>query len=340
MMENFNFFIGIDVSKLHLDYCLLKEGRVLGSFKGENTEEGIGKMLDKIVKSHKIVLAQTVFCMEHTGIYHYHLTTVLHGNNLAVCLENPAQIKSSMGLQRGKNDKIDAKRIALYAYKNKDDIKLWMPKRTEIILLTELLALKERLSDTRQSLATPVKEQKLYWDEKIYGEIAPYTDKVVKELDTQIAGVDKKIAGIINEDAHLKELFGLITSVPGVGKVTAATLIVQTNEFTGFTTARKFACYIGIAPFEYSSGTSVRGRTGVSPKANKKLKTLLQMGTMNFAKIKGKPNVFKEYYQRKVKEGKSKMSVLNALKNKIIHTIFAIVKNKQKFENKFEVLLA
>lgn len=338
-MKNFNFFLGIDVSKLDLDYCLLKEGKILASFKGKNTPEGIQKMLDKIVKEYKAILVDTIFCMEHTGIYCHHLTTVLHQKNLGICLENPTQIKYSMGLQRGKNDKVDAQRIARYAYKNSDNIKLWTPKREEIVLLTELLALKDRLSNTRKALVAPIKEQKQYWDSKMYQEIAAYTHKVLEELDTQISEVEKKIAEIIDKDEHLKELFDLIISVPGVGKVTATNLIVQTNEFTNFTNARKFACYIGIAPFEHSSGTSVRGKTGVSQKANKKLKTLLQLITMNFAKVKGKTNVFKEYYQRKTKEGKSKMSVLNALKNKIIHTIFAIVKNKQKFENKLNISL-
>lgn len=339
-MKKFNFFLGIDISKLHLDYCLLKEGKVLSSFKGANTPEGIQSMLGTLVKTHQVVLGETVFCMEHTGIYAHHLTTVLYQKDLAICLENPTQIKYSMGLQRGKTDKIDAGRIALYAYKNREDIKLWTPKRTEVVLLGELLALKERLSDTRHALANPIKEQKQYWDSKMYQEIAPYTEKVLEELDIQISEVEKKITQIIDRDEHLKELFERITSVPGVGKVSAATLIVQTNEFTNFATARKFACYIGIAPFEYSSGTSIRGKTGVSQKANKKLKTLLQLITMNFAKVNGKDNVFKQYYQRKVKEGKSKMSVLNALKNKIIHTIFALVKNKQKFENKLEISLA
>jgi transposase len=338
-MKTFNFFLGIDVSKLTLDYSLLKDGKVLCSFKGENTPKGIQSMLDKMVKEKKVVLDQTLFCMEHTGIYCYHLTNVLHQNDLAICLENPTQIKYSMGLQRGKNDKVDAQRIARYAYKNRDSIKLWTPNRAEIVLLTELLALKDRLTTTRKALATPIKEQKQYWDSKIYQEIAPFTHKILEELNIQISEIEKKIAQIIDQDEHLKELFDLIISVPGVGKVTATTLLVQTNEFSNFTNARKFACYIGIAPFEYSSGTSVRGKTRVSQKANKKLKTLLQLGTMNFAKIKGTTNVFKEYYQKKVKEGKSKMSVLNALKNKIIHTIFAIVKNKQKFENKLEVSL-
>jgi len=121
--------------------------------------------------------------------------------------------------------------------------------------------------------------------------------------------------------------------VPGIGKKTAIEMIVQTNEFKEFSTAREFACYIGIASFEYSSGKSVRGKTKVSQKANKKVKTLLTMGCMNFAKLKGKANIFREYYQRKVVEGKNKMAVINALRNKLVHTIFALVKKGEKFVN-------
>ena len=114
--------------------------------------------------------------------------------------------------------------------------------------------------------------------------------------------------------------------------------IPQTNEFKEFATAREFTCgrhsaYIGIAPFEYSSGKSVRGKTKVSQKANKKVKTLLTMGCLNFAKLKGKANIFREYYQRKVAEGKNKMAVINALRNKLVHTIFALVKKGEKFVN-------
>ncbi len=121
--------------------------------------------------------------------------------------------------------------------------------------------------------------------------------------------------------------------MPGVGKKTAIEIIVQTNEFKEFATAREFACYIGVAPFEFSSGKSIRGKTKVSQKANKKVKKLLTMVCMNFAKLKGKANVFREYYQRKVAEGKNKMSVINAVRNKIVHTIFALVRKGEKFVN-------
>lgn len=335
-MKTFNFFVGIDVSKETLDFCLVIQGKYFSSFTSKNTPPEITNSIEKLIKEQKIVGQETVFCLEHTGIYSYHLCAVLQELGFSIWLEHPTQIKLSMGLQRGKNDKIDARRIALYAYKNRESVKEWTPKRENIILLTELLAVRDRLSTTLHALAVPIKEQKKYWNDKLYEAVSPYSQTVVEELERQIKAINEKIDEIIGKDEPLKELFGLITSVPGIGRITATELIVQTNEFKDFSTARKLACYIGVAPFEHSSGSSIRGRTKVSQKANKKLKTLLQMVTMNCAKVKGKMDVFKAYYQRKVADGKSKMSVLNALKNKLLHTIFAVVKNKQSFENKWQ----
>lgn len=332
-MKTYVNFIGIDISKEHLDYCLVVDGKTIISLREENTAEGIEKVVNILKISHQVQVENTIFCMEHTGVYQAHLVSFLYEKSWDIWLENPTQIKFSMGLQRGKNDKIDAKRIAIYASKNRQDLKLWTPKRYKITFLSELLALKDRLVRTRSSLVVPIGEQKPFWDSKLSADITPYSEKVIAELDTQITAIEKKIQEEIDNDEQIKNLFETVTSVPGVGKKTAIEIIVQTNEFKEFSSAREFACYIGIAPFEYSSGKSVRGKTKVSQKANKKVKTLLTMGCMNFAKLKGKANIFREYYQRKVAEGKNKMAVINALRNKLVHTIFALVKKGEKFVN-------
>ena len=337
-MKTYVNFIGIDISKEHLDYCLVVDGKTVVSFREENTSEGIEKVVSIFQKDHQVKLENTIFCMEHTGVYQAHLVSFLYEKCWDIWLENPTQIKFSMGLQRGKNDKVDAKRIGIYAFKNRQDLKLWTPKRYKITFLGELLALKDRLVRTRSSLVVPIGEQKPFWDSKLSADITPYSEKVITELNTQItagrhSAIEKKIQEEIDNDEQIKSLFETVTSVPGIGKKTAIEMIVQTNEFKEFATAREFACYIGIAPFEYSSGKSVRGKTKVSQKANKKVKTLLTMGCMNFAKLKGKANIFREYYQRKVAEGKNKMAVINALRNKLVHTIFALVKKGEKFVN-------
>ena len=117
----------------------------------------------------------------------------------------------------------------------------------------------------------------------------------------------------------------LITSVVGIGFVTSVNLMIYTNGFTMIRDARKLACYCGVAPFEYSSGSSIRGRTRGSFMANKKLKCNLHMASLSAVKL---DSALKAYYERKVAEGKSKMSVLNAVNNKLLARVVAVVNNR------------
>ncbi len=123
-------------------------------------------------------------------------------------------------------------------------------------------------------------------------------------------------------------------SVPGVGKILSWNFLVKTNEFKTIKTPRKFACYSGIAPFENSSGTSVFGRSCISLWADKSLKKLLHLEAMSAIRLE---NDLSLYYRRKVEEGKNKMSVLNAIRNKIAHIIFALIKNDDFYQNRLAV---
>ncbi len=118
-------------------------------------------------------------------------------------------------------------------------------------------------------------------------------------------------------------------SVPGVGEILCWNFLVKTNEFKSITDPRKFACYSGVSPFENSSGTSIFGRNRVSVFADKSMKKLLHMGALSAIRLE---NDLAIYYRRKVEEGKNKMAVLNALRNKIIHIIFALIKNQSKHQ--------
>ena len=176
-----------------MDYCLVVDGKTIISLREENTAEGIEKVVRIFQKDHQVKLENTIFCMEHTGVYQAHLVSFLYEKDWDIWLENPTQIKFSMGLQRGKNDKIDAKRIAIYAFKNRQDLKLWTPKRYKITFLGELLALKDRLVRTCSSLVVPIGEQKPCWDSKLSADSTPYSEKVIAELNTQITAIEKKI---------------------------------------------------------------------------------------------------------------------------------------------------
>lgn len=106
-------------------------------------------------------------------------------------------------------------------------------------------------------------------------------------------------------------------------------------NFKDINCAKQFACYSGVAPYQYGSGTSIRGKTRVSHMANKTMKTLLHsmaalVATSCNAEIK-------IYYERKVAEGKNKMLVLNAVRNKLIHRIFACVKQNRLFITNYQI---
>jgi len=154
--------------------------------------------------------------------------------------------------------------------------------------------------------------------------------QLIKAIEIQILKIEADIEKSILGDQELKKQSELIKSVPGVGKVVSWTLIAKTEGFTTISDPRKLACYCGVAPFDYQSGTSIRGRSRVSMFADKNMKTLLHLAAMSAIRLN---NELKMYYQRKVGEGKNKMSVLNAVRNKIIHRVFAVIKNQTIYKN-------
>jgi transposase len=156
--------------------------------------------------------------------------------------------------------------------------------------------------------------------------------RILKDMKLSLKKIELKVKEIINANEDLKQKFNLAKSVPGIGDQSALYILIVTKGFTTFADSRKFACYSGIAPFEYSSGSSVRGRTKVNHMADKKMKSLLQMCALTA--IKYDPQL-KAYYLKKKEEGKNSMLVLNNIKNKIIQRVFCVVKRKTPFVNTF-----
>ena len=147
-------------------------------------------------------------------------------------------------------------------------------------------------------------------------------EKLIKEVDAMIlAQIDKQ------PDLH--RMYDLLRSVPGVGPVLAANLLAITEGFTRFRSPRALACHAGAAPYEFSSGSSIRGRTRVSPKANRGLKTLLHISALGCIT---RPGELRDYWTRKCAQGKPKMSVLNAMRNKIIHRVYAVIERGTPYE--------
>lgn len=329
---SYNYFIGIDVSKKTLDFSLLENGKQLFHSQVSNDIEGIKSIFNKLKNEFGIKISQVLFCLEHTGIYGNTVLNYLHGKRASIWLESAVHIKASGGLQRGKSDKVDAFRIAVYAYKNVGQARLWEPARKELQKLNALLAMRARLVNVRTQLESPLKEQEGYVDKQIQASLKKSNKATIDALKNDIVGLDRQIQEVIDKDPQLKEYFELLTSIEGVGKVIATQVIVATNEFKKFTSPKAFACHAGVAPFPYQSGSSIKGRNRVSHKADKNLKKLLQLAAVRVIQIKGE---LQDYYLRKVAEGKHKMSILNAIRNKIILRIFAVITKNKKYEKNY-----
>jgi transposase len=331
------YFLGIDISKKTFQAALTIDGVNMQESEVENNPQSIKAYFQGLKGKLKFSYDQLIVCMEHTGIYCLPLLDYLTENKIKVCVEPALQIKQSQGMTRGKSDRVDARRIAQYAYKNRQELRFWKPQRLSVQKLKALLVLRERLVKTRVQMETPINETQEYIEESIRKVVIKSCQASIKALAKDIIKVEKEIKLLIEKDSTIKEQFELIESVPGIGKITALNVIVSTGEFQRISEAKKFACYAGIAPFEYSSGTSVRGKTRVSRMANMTLKKLLHLAAMSAIQCNEELKVF---YQRKVAEGKNKMSVINAVRNKLISRIFACIKNKRTYQKDYHYALA
>ncbi|WP_143100818.1 transposase [Spirosoma endophyticum] len=256
---------------------------------------------------------------------------------LLIWLESSLQIKKAGGLQRGITDAIDARRIAEYAFRFRDQMCLWEPPRLVLQKLSALSALRQRLLRVRQQLQQPIQEQQGFVEKSFQKQLTKNCQASLKAINADLESAEKQINGLIQSDDRLRELFGLITSVPGVGDAIATEVLVATNEFKAINDPKKLACHAGVAPFEYRSGSSVRGKTRVSQHARLRLKSLFHLGAMSAIRMKGE---LQAYYQRKVTEGKNKMLVLNAVRNKLIHRVCSVVHRRQKYDKNYTFTLA
>lgn len=315
--------VGADLSKKTID---LLNHLSATPVQIENTIAGFKLML-KWLKQQKINLSELMIVMEHTGLYSYCFENYLHDQGIRFTKVSALQIKRSIGLVRGKTDQIDARRIAAYGYEKRDKLVAQSKTPDNLKHLQMLHSTRDRLVKQRAGLICAIKEYKhagiTEKDLVIQSQI-----QVMKALDKQICKIEEEIEKIICNDAAIQKNYQLLQTIKGVGKQIAMATIIKTNNFTRFMDARKFACFCGTAPFEHTSGTSIRGRTKISHLADKQMKALLDQGAKSAIQY---DKELRSFYLRRIKIGKSKMSTINIVRNKIIYRMFAVIKRQTPF---------
>ena len=331
------YFVGIDVSKSTLDIAVVKAGALIKEEQISNEKGSLKGFLKGLKQSFNLSFDQIVVCMEHTGIYNNRALEVLHNSKIKLCLEPALQIKQSQGMTRGKDDKVDARRIAQYAYKNREELVFWKPQREVFQKLQAMLTLRERLIKAKNQLQVPLQESKNFVEASIVKSTKALSQPIIEGINKKLKELDSKIRAMVQADEQINKQFGYITSVPGVGPIIAMNVIIRTDGFERIKEAKQFACYAGVAPFKHQSGSSIRGRTRVSKLANMTMKTLFSLGATSAIQH---CDEIKLYYQRKLEEGKNKMSVINAVRNKLISRIFACVIQERNYQKIYQNALA
>jgi len=323
--QNFCYFIGIDISKKVFDVAIIKDERTT-SYVFENSKKGTNAFI-RLLKNQKIPLENTLICMEHTGVYGKLIITKLVEKHANFCVEMPIQITKSIGLLRGKNDKVDAQRIAQYASKNFRKLELYKPIPEILEKVRILLKIRKQLVNARADFNKYPNELELFSPEM--GKLAKKNlKKINKTLCDEIKRVEGEIKKLILSDDKLNKTIGLVTSVTGIGQITALHFTVFTSFFTRYDNPKQLACYCGVVPFEYTSGSSINRKSRIHPMANRTLKKHLHMSAL--AAINHDPDI-REYYLRKVEEGKNKMLIVNNVRNKLVHRICAVIKRQQPY---------
>ena len=328
-MKNYLYYVGIDVSKMTLDVTFLNsQTNQHTHIVISNNLKGL-KALSERINRLTTNSGDVLISFEDTGVYSSPLCSFFAETGQDYCMIPAIEIKRSRGLVRGKSDKNDSKDIAFYSKTHQHKLKLGTLPEKALMELRLLFTEREKIIKSIKQFRT-TSENIGYLPKDILESTLKINALTLKTLKQNLVAIDKKMQQILQANEPLRQQNELIQSIPGIGIQTSLYLILATKSFQRFDNWRQLACYAGVAPFEYTSGTSIRGRTKVSPYADKKLKSLLNMCAMNAKKCDAE---LKLYYDRKLEEGKSKMLVLNNIRAKLLGRVFAVINRGTAYVN-------
>ena len=327
-------YVGIDISKEKCNLCYRSGLEIVREEECSNDVKALKKAFKSALKTLGATIDAVLICAEYTGRYIYPLTVACQELDLFLWLDDPTRIKNSMGLTRGKNDAIDAARIAEYAFRYSDKaVRYTMPDAT-LVSMKNLLSDREFLLTDKKRYQAQLSDQKRYMAPGDFKHKNSRWRKIIKSIDEQIAAIDAEIEALIAADPVLARQKELLVSIDGIGDRIAINMIAITGGFTRFQSARQFCSFAGLTPYKYDSGTSVRSKAKISKRSNQTMKALLHMSAVNVA-TRMKSGEYKHYYERKLKEGKHIMCILNVLRAKLVHRMFSVIRRDEEYTKQY-----
>ena len=308
-------FVGIDVAKDKFDVSI----KVGGRYKNEvfsQDKKGHASFLKWLKSTTSIPWVG----MEATGHYSELLAEFLAAQQVQVSVVNPLQVKHFMKakLARNKNDQVDARYISEFCQLMQPPVyEVKSPEQKELRELTKLLsAIKGQITQLKNQLHSTQSKT-----------VEKTLNKLIKQLDAEVEAIEKKLAEIVNSQQQLKESLVLITSIKGIGNLTAYHILARMPDIKYFKSPKQFAAFIGISPKQHQSGL-MQGRTTLSKLGSARLRKAFYMSALS---AKRHNKALQPFVNQLKNAGKKPKAILGAVMRKLAHYVFAVLKNKQPF---------
>jgi transposase len=317
--------LGIDIAKQRIEVALLMDGKVKNkTFK--NTMEGFETLA---LWLRKLGIPQVRACLEATGNYGEELAIYLHEAGHSVSIVNPARIKgfAQSELIRTKTDKMDAGIIARFCLAMKPEV--WIPPLPEVRVLRALV----RRADSLIDMLTQEKNRLGTAHESVI----PLIKEHMNYLNKEIKKVRDQIADLIDQNPNLKQKKELLGSIPGIGKATIAVILAELDNLEKFNHVRELVAFVGLAPKETLSGSSIKGKPRLCKIGHARLRKALYMPAL--VSIQCNP-VMMVFYNRLKERGKNGKVIVCAIMRKLVHIIFGILKSGKKFDPNHKPIFA
>ncbi len=312
--------LGIDIAKSTFEVALLPAG-----YCGKPRHKQFANSADGFEKLRAWLeergTSQVHACLEATGVYGDDLARFLHQAGHRVSVVNPARIKAfaQSQLSRNKTDKADAAQIAHFCQSQTPP--LWAPPAPAVSELQALTRHLEALLQTQQ-------QQKNRQEAERSDVVKASLQSLIDYLDKEVQRLKQQVQDHIDQHPTLKQPQDLLTSIPGLGALTAAKLLSEMSQLSAYDNARQVAAYAGLTPRQHQSGTSVRGKTGLSKIGNSRVRKALYMPALVAMRFNPVIHVF---CQRLRERGKCSMVIIGAVMRKLLHLAYGVLKSRQPF---------
>lgn len=324
---------GIDVSKDELVVC---QGRMHEDFSIElfahktfpNTLKGFESLVSWVEKSGPV----DRFVMEATGVYFESLAYFLSGNGYKVSVILPNKISNYFRTLAVKTitDKTASEAIVQFGLERKLDD--WQPPRDIFRKLRQLTRERHQLVESR----TIAKNQLHAESSEAYpGKTSlARIKKHIAFLDKQEQEIQAEITMLVKQDPEIKKVLVILCSIPGIGVLTAATVLAETNGFSLIRNKRQLTSYAGLDVREKQSGISVKGKPSISKKGNKCLRRAMHLPAL--AAIRHDER-FKGIFVRLVSKHGIKMKAAVAVQRKLLELMYTLFKNQTTYEKDYSI---